>query len=342
MPDLWRKTFQGTALFAVPLAILALLGSSFASPADLRVIVNFMIALVLVLAIQSFSGNSGIVSFGHVGFMGVGAYVAALLTIPPAIKSDLAPSLPGFIADHTAPFVVAVLLGGLVGALVAAVIGIALTRMEEGAMAMATIGILVIFFVVFDNWQGVTRGATGLFGIPRSTTVWSALIFAVIAIAVCRAFRESSTGLKLRASRTDSLAAEALGANVVRLRWWAWTLSGAIMGSGGALWAQYNIAFGPRQFFFAQTFNLLAMLVVGGLGSASGAVVGAVTVTVVFEVMRRFEEQIGVPGITQITVAVMILAVLYRRPNGLMGLSELDELLKRRFRRPRESPAPPG
>ena len=266
--------------------------------------------------------------------MGVGAYVAALLTIPPAIKNDLAPSLPGFIADHT----VAVRRrrcssARLVGALVAAVIGLALTRMEEGAMAMATIGILVIFFVVFDNWEGVTRGATGLFGIPRSTTVWSALVFAVIAIAVCRAFRESSTGLKLRASRTDSLAAEALGANVVRLRWWAWTLSGAIMGVGGALWAQYNIAFGPRQFFFAQTFNLLAMLVVGGLASASGAVVGAVTVTVVFEVMRRFEEQIGVPGITQITVAVMILAVLYRRPNGLMGLSELDEVLRRRFRR---------
>ncbi len=342
MPVLWRRTFEGTVVFAVPLAILALLGNTLASPADLRVIVNFMIALVLVLAIQSFSGNSGIVSFGHVGFMGVGAYVAALLTIPPTIKEDLAPSLPGFIADNTAPFVVAVLLGGLVGGFVAAVIGVALTRMEEGAMAMATIGILVIFFVVFDNWEGVTRGATGLFGIPRSTTVWSALIFAIIAIAVCRAFRESSTGLKLRASRTDSLAAEALGANVVRLRWWAWTLSGAIMGSGGALWAQYNIAFGPRQFFFAQTFNLLAMLVVGGLGSASGAVVGAVTVTVVFEVMRRFEDQIGVPGITQITVAVMILAVLYRRPNGLMGLSEFDDLLKRRFRRAREIPAPPG
>jgi branched-chain amino acid transport system permease protein len=341
MRRLWERTLRGTALFAGPLAIVAVLGNTLASQADLRVIVNFMIALVLVLAIQSFSGNSGIVSFGHVGFMGVGAYVAALLTIPPSIKSGLAPSLPDFIADHTVPFVPAVLIGGVAGALVAAVIGLALTRMEEGAMAMATIGILVIFFVVFDNWEGVTRGATGLFGIPRSTSVWSALAFAVIAIAVCRAFRESHTGLKLRASRTDSLAAEALGANVVRLRWWAWTLSGGIMGAGGALWAQYNIAFGPKQFFFAQTFNLLAMLVVGGLGSASGAVVGAVSVTAVFEIMRRLEEHIGVPGITQITVAVMILAVLYRRPNGLMGLSELDDVLTR-LRRSRGSPAPPG
>ena len=168
-------------------------------------------------------------------------------------------------------------------------IGLALTRMRENAMAMATIGVLVILFVVFDNWEGITRGATGLFGIPRSTTVWSALVFAVVTIAICRFFRESNPGLELRASRTDSLAAEALGSNVVRLRWWAWTLSGALMGMGGGLWAQYN-AFGPRQFFFAITFSLLAMLVVGGLGSVSGAVIRAFVVTAVFEVMRRIED----------------------------------------------------
>ena len=88
--------------------------------------------------------------------MGVGAYVAALLTIPAAIKASLAPSLPGFIADNTVPFVPAVLLAALAGAIVATVIGLALTRMRENAMAMATIGVLVILFVVFDNWEGIT------------------------------------------------------------------------------------------------------------------------------------------------------------------------------------------
>jgi branched-chain amino acid transport system permease protein len=323
------RTARGTALFAVPLALIAVLGNALASPADLRVIVNFMIVLVLVLAIQSFSGNSGIVSFGHVGFMGVGAYVAAILTIPPAIKAGLMPSLPAFLQDNTVGFVPAVLISAAAGAIVASVIGLALTRMRETAMAMATIGVLVILFVVFDNWEGLTRGATGVFGIPRSTTVWSALVFAVITIAICRFFRESNPGLELRASRTDSLAAEALGSNVVRLRWWAWTLSGALMGMGGALWAQYNIAFGPKQFFFALTFNLLAMLVIGGLGSVSGAVVGAFVVTVVFEVTRRLEDRIDVPGITQMVVALVILLVLYRRPNGIMGLREADDVLAR-------------
>jgi branched-chain amino acid transport system permease protein len=324
---------RGTLLFAVPLTLVAVLGNALASPADLRVLVNFMISLVLVLAIQSFSGNSGIVSFGHVGFMGVGAYVAAILTIPPAIKNDILPALPGFLGDNTVSFIPAVLIAGAVGALLAAVIGLVLARMQESAMAMATIGVLFIFFVVFDNWEEVTRGATGIFGIPQATTVWWALGFAVVAIAVCRAFRESDRGLELRSSRTDAVAAEALGADVVRLRFWAWTLSGAIMGVGGGLWAQYNIAFGPKQFFFALTFNLLAMLVVGGLGSVSGAIVGAFTVTAVFEVMRRLEEKVEVPGITQIVVALLILVVLYRRPNGLMGLREADDVLLRRLGR---------
>jgi branched-chain amino acid transport system permease protein len=325
------RTARGTALFAVPLTLIAVLGNALASPADLRVIVNFIIALVLVLGIQSFSGNSGIVSFGHVSFMGVGAYVAAILTIPPAIKGTTLPSLPGFLRDNAIGFVPAVLAATAATAIVACVVGLALSRMREGAMAMATFGVLVIFFVVFDNWEGVTRGAVGVFGLPRSTTVWSALAFAVAAIAICRIFRESNAGLKLRASRTDALAAEALGANVVRLRWAAWTISGAIMGMGGALWAEYNLAFGPRQFFFAQTFNLLAMLVVGGLASVSGAVVGAFTVTAAFEILRRVEESVDVPGITQIVVALAILVVLYRRPNGLMGLAEADDVLGRRF-----------
>lgn len=326
------RTLRGTALFAIPLALIVVLGDALASPADLRVIINFVVALVLVLAIQTFSGNSGIVSFGHVAFMGVGAYVAAVLTIPPDIKSDILPSLPGFLGDAELDLVPAVLAAGGVGALVAAVFGLALTRMHEGAMAMATIGVLVIFFVIFDNWDEATRGATGLFGVPQATTVYAAFGFAVVTLAISRFFRESNSGLKLRSSRTDALAAEALGADVVRLRFGAWVLSGFLMAMGGALWAQFNIAFGPKQFFFAQTFNLLAMLVVGGLASTSGAIVGAFTITAVFELMRRAEEQIDVPGITQIVVATIILVVLYFRRDGLMGLSELDDVIARRLR----------
>ena len=331
MPAWLRTSVRGTSLLAVPLIAIALVANAVASPADLRVVVNFFVALVLVLSIQAFSGNSGIVSFGHVAFMGVGAYTAALLTIPPAIKHFILPNLPSVIAHAHLGFVPAVLIATVAGALVAAVIGVPLTRMQEGAMAMATIGVLVIFFVVFDNWDAVTRGSTGVFGIPRNTSLLSAVILSLIAIFVCRVFRESNAGLKLRASRADPVAAEALGANVVRLRYAAWILSGAIMGMGGAIWAQYNLAFDPKQFFFTQTFNILAMIVVGGLASVSGAVIGAATVTLTTEIMRRVEDSAGVPGLTQMVVALLILLVLYRRPDGLVGRSEVDDLLGRRF-----------
>jgi branched-chain amino acid transport system permease protein len=331
MPAWLRTSLRGTALLTVPLVAIALVANAVASPADLRVVVNFFVALILVLSIQSFSGNSGIVSFGHVAFMGVGAYTAALLTIPPAIKHFILPDLPSVIGNAQIGFVPAVLIATVVGALVAAVIGIPLTRMQEGAMAMATIGVLVIFFVVFDNWDAVTRGSTGVFGIPRNTSLLSAVILSLIAIFVCRVFRESNAGLKLRASRADPVAAEALGANVVRLRYIAWILSGAIMGMGGAIWAQYNLAFDPKQFFFTQTFNILAMIVVGGLASVSGAVIGAATVTLTTEIMRRVEDSAGIPGLTQMVVALLILLVLYRRPDGLVGRSEVDDLLGRRL-----------
>jgi branched-chain amino acid transport system permease protein len=324
---------RGTAVLTVPLLALALVANAVASPAELRVVVNFFVALVLVLSIQSFSGNSGIVSFGHVAFMGVGAYTAALLTIPPAIKQFILPELPSVIGDAHIGFLQAVLISTVVGALVAAVIGVPLMRMQEGAMAMATIGVLVIFFVVFDNWDAVTRGSTGVFGIPRNTSLLSAVVLSLIAIFVCRVFRESNAGLKLRASRADPVAAEALGANVVHLRYVAWVLSGAIMGMGGAIWAQYNLAFDPKQFFFTQTFNLLAMVVVGGLASVSGAVIGAATVTLTTEIMRRIEDSAGVPGLTQMAVALLILLILYRRPDGLVGRFEVDDLIGRRLAR---------
>jgi branched-chain amino acid transport system permease protein len=107
------------------------------------------------------------------------------------------------------------------------------------------------------------------------------------------------------------------------------------MGMGGGIWAQYNLAFDPKQFFFTQTFNILAMIVVGGLASVSGAVIGAATVTLTTEIMRRVEESAGIPGLTQMVVALLILLVLYRRPDGLVGRSEVDDLLGRRLHWPR-------
>jgi branched-chain amino acid transport system permease protein len=328
-----RDAFGNLLVLGVPLAVVALIATAVASPSEMRTVVNFLITVTLVVALQSFSGNSGIVSFGHVAFMGIGAYVAALVTIPEVLKETQLPDLAGWLAGAELGYLPAVVVAAVVAALVAAVIALVLARMAEGAMAMATIGVLFVFFNVFENWDAVTRGSSGVFGVPQSTDVWSALIFAVVAIGIATAFRSSRWGMQLRASAVDPVAAAALGVRVVRLRYMAWVVSAGLMGLGGAIWAQYNLAFDPTQFYLPLTFTLLAIVVVGGLGSVSGVVVGAALITVVQEVMRRVEQEVSITGLTQMTVALLILAVLYARPAGLVGPVELRRRIPTPFSR---------
>ena len=322
---------RAAAIWAIPLTAVSLWAQLVASPADKRVVVNFLVTLILVLGLQIFTGNSGIVSFGSVGLMGVGAYVGALLTIPVALKESIVPDLPTLLLGASVPYIPAMLIAAVMGGLVAAVLGIGLARMKEPAMAMATFSVLIIMFVVFENWEAVTRGPTGLYGIPQATTVWKAAAIAVGVVFLARWYKESDAGLELRASRTDSVAAEALGVDVVRRRWQAWVLSGSVMAIGGFAWASFNVAFGPRQFFFITTFALLAMLIVGGQASVSGAVAGVSLLTVLSEVLRRLESDVGMPGLTQMIVAGAMLVVLYVRPNGLAGFAEIDGFFLRRF-----------
>jgi ABC-type branched-subunit amino acid transport system permease subunit/pimeloyl-ACP methyl ester carboxylesterase len=329
-----RRTVRGTLWLAPLLVAVALYAGWDASPADQRVVVNFLIAVVLVLAIQIFSGTSGILSFGHVAFMGVGAYTAALVSMAPSDKDLSVPDLPSWLYHLHLPFLPTLLVSAGFTALVALAVGVPLMRMRENAMVMATFGVLVIFSVVFASWNRITGGVAGLYGVPENVGLWSALVLSLVAVVIARAYRESRPGLKLRASRDDALAAAALGADVRRLRLGSWVFSGAVMGLGGAIWAQYNLAFGPQQFSFTETFNLLAMLVVGGLANVSGAVLGAFVISLATEVLGRVEDRTHIEGLTEIAIALIIFAALRVRPLGLVGLQEIDDAwLRSRTRR---------
>src|SRR4051795_11034707 len=144
-------SLKGTVLLAIPLVLVAIVATGVASPSGMRVIVSFLITVSFVVALQTFSGNSGIVSFGHVAFMGVGAYTAALLSIPPLLKKTQLPDLPSWLANADLGFLPSILAGAGVSVVLAALVGLVLARMREGALAMATIGVLFIFFDLFDN-----------------------------------------------------------------------------------------------------------------------------------------------------------------------------------------------
>lgn len=325
----FRQAAKAAGLIGLPLALVALLGATVASSADERVIVSFLITVSLALAIQSFSGLTGILSFGHVAFLGIGAYVGALLTIPSGIKATVAPGLPSFVLDAQLSLWVTLPIAFIVAGTVAGVIGLVFARMEPTAMAMATVSLLLIFGVLLQAADDLTGGSQGLYAIPQATTMSSALLVAVLMVFVTQMFERSRAGLQLKASRSAPLAAESLGVRLIRLRWVAWTLAGALIGLAGAVWAGYAIAFSPGQFDFDLTFSLLAALVVGGIASVTGTVAGAALLTVAFEGMRRLEESVAIEGLTQISVAILILVVLYFFPRGLLGTAELPELLQR-------------
>lgn len=297
--------------------------------------VIFLINVTLVIALQTFVGNSGILSFGHVAFMGVGAYVTAWLTIPPELKSNQLPELPAFLAEARWGFFPSLLAAAFVSALFAAIVGIILVRMTVNAMVMATLALLLVMYSVWLNWSTLTRGSSGVFGIPRETTPVLAIAVAVVFIFVARLFKTTRIGLQLRASREDELSSAALGINVRRVRYIGWVFSAALMGAAGSLWSFNIIAFDPGQFSFAMTFALLAMLILGGKESVLGAVVGAAVVGLVTESFSRIEQGVSVFGIelpritgtVQFVIALLIIIALIWRPDGIVGRREIEDFI---------------
>jgi len=328
------KTWAGIALI---LSLITIAGSLIDDASTTRLITDFMILCVMVVALQAFVGNSGIVSFGHVAFFGIGAYTAALLTISPKIKAIALPALPAFIQQLQLGLTPAVLAGAFMAAVIALFTGLALARMTENAMAMATLALLVMMHSIFANWESVTRGTIGVYGIPRNITAVNALLWSLAAAGLALLFRASPTGLFLQATRDDPLATSCLGISVVKVRLAGWVVSALLMGAGGALWSQNSLAFGPNQFYYVQTFALLSMLVIGGLGSVTGAFVGVGVVTIVSELLRKLENGFTIgpwitvpelPGLVQLMIALLIMVVLVLRPRGLLGFKELASFVK--------------
>ena len=186
-----------------------------------RIAVNLCIAIVLVLGLQVFMGNSGILSFAHIGFMGVGAYTSAVLTIPTRMKGMSLPDLyPWLAAIELSPYL-GILIGGLTAALVAAVVSYPLMRLSDAAAVITSFALLVVLHTIMTHWSVVTNGPRTLFGLPKATDLSLAAGAAVLAVVAALAFKESRAGLLLRSSRDDELAAGAMGAHITRLRWQA-------------------------------------------------------------------------------------------------------------------------
>jgi branched-chain amino acid transport system permease protein len=318
-------------ILAIPLLVLTAFTDLLGGSLLVRIVTALFVSMIIVLGMQVFMGNSGILAWAHVGFMGIGAYSASLCSMTPQIKAIAVPQAYPFIMNIHLPYWPSILVGAAVATLVAAAISYPLMRLSDAAAAITSFALLIIINAVLVHWDRVTNGPRTLFGVEEYTTLWIAALCAILVLILAYFFKESSLGLRLRASRDDYYAASSVGINITLTRYLSFVLSAAIAGFGGGLWAHYITSFTPAAFYLIETFNVLAMLVVGGPLGISGAVIGTVLVTISREGMRAVENAINlnrwlpfdVVGLTEVFLASTLIVILILRPQGILGGREL-------------------
>jgi ABC-type branched-subunit amino acid transport system permease subunit len=279
----------------------------FQDPFIHRLLAVAALEAVLAVSFNLVLGYGGLISLGHAAFFGIGAYLTALL----ALRAD-------------APFLLTLPAAGGSAALAAWLLARPILRLRDHSFAMATLAFGQIVLLIAYNWDGVTRGASGLPGIPRADLFgWTAvthrdnyylaLALLVLAVLLVRRFVDSPRGLSLAAARCDDYAAASVGADVAAERTAAFALAAGIAGAAGALYAHYLTFVSVDPFQFSHTITLLAMVTVGGVGTIYGPIAGAAVLTFLPEWLRGLADQRMV-----LFGALLILSVLVR-PQGLLG-----------------------
>jgi branched-chain amino acid transport system permease protein len=299
-----------------------------------RVLNLCAIYVVLALSLNLVNGFTGLFSLGHAGFMAVGAYTCALLTLSPEQKEMnffLTPIVP-WLASVQLPFVLALVAAGAVAAVVGFAISAPALRLKDDYLAIATLGFAEIIRVVLTNAQPITNGALGLKGLPSFATtavVWSCAALAVLFMVL---LTRSSYGRAMKAVRDDEIAAGAMGVDVFRVKVVSFTASSFMAGVGGALLGHLVTTIDPKMFTFMLTFNILLVVVLGGIGSITGSVIAAIGVTVLMEMLRFLDGPMnlvlfqteGRPGLRMVVFSVLLMAVVLFRQRGLMGSREFS------------------
>ncbi len=214
----------------------------------------------------------------------------------------------------------------------ALVVGAPLMRLSGHFVSVATLGFLIIVNVVLINANDVTRGARTFTGVPVETTLPWAVGWLAATLAVLARIAYSPTGRRFRAVREDTIAAQAIGIEVLPTRLAAFAVGAFFAGVGGSLYGHYLGSFSPASFYFAYSFALISMLVIGGMRSLSGAVVGVVAVSVLSELLRNLERGFSLGplvlpplyGASQIVLGAIFILVMIFRPRGIMGDLEIS------------------
>ena len=290
-----------------------------------------LVKVAIVVALYLFIGNSGVLSFGQISFVALGAWTAGLLTMPESQKQIEMPGLAHFLLTTNSGNVASLALAAVVGGIAALLVGLPLMRLSGLAAGIATFAVLEITNNVLTFDQALGPGTNAFSAVPSTTRIWQATIGALICVAAAFLYQRSRYGRMLRATREDAAAAAAAGISVHRQRLLAFALSGGLAGLAGGLYVHLQ-PLAASGVYLDLTFITLAMLVVGGSGSLLGAVVGALAVSGLDSFLAAavngvdvFGWHFTVPtGTPELVLGVLMAGVLILRPSGLTGGRELS------------------
>jgi branched-chain amino acid transport system permease protein len=297
------------------------------SPYVLQILTLAGINVILAVSLNLINGFTGQFSIGHAGFMAIGAYTSAFLSVNFGERLE---RFMGFLPEG--PRRGAVLLAVLaVGAVCAAIagflVGVPSLRLRGDYLAIVTLGFGEIIRVFILNIDAV-GGARGFSGIPKYSNFGWVYFFAVATIVVVSRIVNSSFGRTLLAVREDEIAAEAMGVNTTRTKVISFVISSAIAGVAGGLFAHYLMYIHTNSFTFLKSIEIIIMIVLGGMGSITGSVVGAVLYIALTEGLRAFEQY------RMVTFSLLLILIMIFRPQGLMGHRELFGRRRREARQP--------
>jgi branched-chain amino acid transport system permease protein len=267
----------------------------------LQIITICSINIIIVAGLNLVTGVTGQLSLGHAGFVSVGAYAGTILMMKAGI-----------------PFLFALFGAALAAALAGLCLGLPILRLRGDYLAIATLGFCEIVRVIFLYTKGLTNGAVGISGIPRHTGFAVTLIIAAITLIFMFNLENSRFGLALRSIREDELASEMMGINIIKYKIIAFAIGSAFAGVGGALYASYMTIITPADFGFMKSIEQLCMLVLGGMGSLLGVVVGVVILTAVPELLRFASEY------RMVMYGLVLVMIMAYRPQGLFGKIKMN------------------
>lgn len=288
---------------------------------------------ILALSLNLIYGFAGMFSLGHAGFMAIGAYISALCILPAAHKEMmwiLEPIIWPFSVIQT-PFWISVALGGLGAALISLIIAMPVLRLGGDYLGIATLGFGEIIRVLITNATPITNGSLGIKGIPMYGDLLVNYAWLLVTLFCLVSLLKSNFGNVLRAIRDDEIAAKVMGVNTFRYRVLAFSIGAFFAGVGGALLGNLITTIDPKMFTFLMTFNILMIVVAGGLGSLTGSILGSVIITVLLEWLRIVEEPLdllgleipGIPGMRMVIFSLVLLCIILYRREGIMGMREI-------------------